>query len=125
MKRLYVILAILGVILLTALAGVFYAKDTCSTLLSMTEEAQKLCEREDAELLYQQAEKMSAFLESRHLILSLYVRHDELEKLTLHLSDLCAKTKSGDIQVAVTLSQITFMSRHIYERELPNLDNLL
>lgn len=125
MKRMCVILFILAFILCVAAGGVFYAKYTCEQMVAMTEEAEQLSEERDVEALLSQAKKMSAFLESRHLILSLYVRHDELEKLTTHLLDLYAQAEAGDAEVHTVLVQIAFMARHIYERELPNLDNLL
>lgn len=125
MKRLFVILLILALILSVAAGGVVYAENTCEELVSMTEEARRLSDAEDVAALALQAEKMSAFLEGRHLILSLYVRHDELEKLTVHLLTLCAQTKAGSTDVQTTLAQVSFMAQHIYERELPNLDNLL
>jgi len=125
MKRLCVILLILALILSVAAGGVFYAKDTCEKLLDMTEEAKRLSDADEAAALALQAEKMSAFLEGRHLILSLYVRHDELEKLTVHLLNLCAQSEAGSTDVQTTLAQVSFMAQHIYERELPNLDNLL
>lgn len=125
MKRLFAILLILVLILSVAIGGVVYAKNTCEELVSMTEEAERLSDAEDTAALALQAEKMSAFLEGRHLILSLYVRHDELEKLTVHLLTLCAQTKAGSTEVQTTLAQVSFMAQHIYERELPNLDNLL
>ncbi|MCI5923224.1 MAG: DUF4363 family protein [Oscillospiraceae bacterium] len=125
MKRLFIIVQILTLILFVAVSGVVYARNTCEELVSMTEEAKRLSDAEDAAALALQAEKMSAFLEGRHLILSLYVRHDELEKLTVHLLTLCAQSKAGSTDVQTTLAQVSFMAQHIYERELPNLDNLL
>lgn len=118
-------LGILTLLLLLSIAATAYAADTRDILLTMTEEARAYIEQEDAQALYLQAEKMSAFVEGRQAVLSLYVRHDELEKLEVQLISLTAQARSGDTDVSILLAQIDFIANHIYERELPEINNLL
>lgn len=125
MKRVSLMLGILALLLLLAVAGVLFAADTRDTLFQMSAEAAALIEQDDADALYRQAQKMSAFVEGRQSILSLYVRHDELEKLQTQLVSLEAQAKSGDTDVSIILAQIEYLANHIYERELPGIDNLL
>ena len=42
MKRLFIIVLILTLILFVAVSGVVYARNTCEELVSMTEEAKRL-----------------------------------------------------------------------------------
>ena len=48
MKRLFIIVLILTLILFVAVSGVVYARNTCEELVSMTEEAKRLSDAEDA-----------------------------------------------------------------------------
>lgn len=51
MKRLFIIVLILTLILFVAVSGVVYARNTCEELVSMTEEAKRLSDAEDAAAL--------------------------------------------------------------------------
>lgn len=125
MKRMCLMLGVLAVLLALSLTAIRFAADTRDTLFAMTEEARGYIAQKDAEGLYLHAKKMSAFVEGRQPILSLYVRHDELEKLETQLISLIAQARSGDTDVSILLAQIEFIANHICEREVPQLDNVL
>ena len=125
MKRLIGVLSMVLLLLIGSVAAMWFLADTRDEIKEMTEEARGMIAKQDAEALEKQAKKMSAFIEGRHPILSLYVRHDLLDTLEMYITSLIAQAESGDTDVSILLAQIDFTLNHIYERELPDWNNLL
>ncbi len=102
-----------------------YAKSTYTTIAEYTQTAQQYCESGNDIKAAETINRMSAYFHSRHPILSLYARHDELDTL-----DTCLTIAAKQVAVkkldmaAVTLSEINLAANRIYERELPNFHNL-
>lgn len=125
MKRLIAISAIMLLIFGLSFAGMWYARQTQEFYQQLIEEGQKFCESEDAAALTTLAEQMEEDWEKRQSILSLYVRHDEIEKMSIDIVILKGHAVNGSFESAsVTLSQMEFAAEHIYQRELPNLNNI-
>lgn len=125
MTRLITISSIIALILAVTIGATLYAKDTRDALNVHIEKGAAACQSKDAKSLKDASNAMSELLKKRHSVLSLYVRHDETEKLeTLHVV-LAAYIDLGEFESAsVTLSQIKFLANHIYQREALSLDNL-
>ena len=125
MKRVPVAVAILLLFLCVATLGIVYAKSTCTTMSEYAKTAQQYCEENNAADAAETINRMSAYFESRHPVLSLYARHDELETLDTNLVVVTEQVAVENLSLAaVTLSEINFMVNHIYERELPGFHNL-
>ena len=125
MKRVPVAISILLIFSIIATLGIFYAKTTCNTMSQYALDAQESCEQNDQTSAAQTINRMSAYFESRHPVLSLYAHHDELESLDTNLVVAAEQVRVGNLNLAAaTLSEIHFMANHIYERELPSFHNL-
>ncbi len=122
MKRLILILAILAALLGLSLYGISYARQTRDSLGELAAQA---AGSEDRASLLQAAQKLEEYWKSREPFLSFYVRHDELEKINACLSSLQSIAKSnGPAEALPLLNQLLFFANHLYERELPSLNNL-
>lgn len=125
MSRLVIVAVIITLILALSLSGVYYAKDTKVQLFELADVAIEQCKEEDAAELISSAKKMSAFFESRHGFLSFFVRHDEIEKMEADLVSLVSYSQLKSFDNAYfCLNHIRYTINHIYNRELPNWDNL-
>lgn len=126
MKRLIAISAIMLLILGLSFAGMWYAHQTQDFYQELIADGQELCEAEDGPALAKLAERMEEDWEQRQAFLSLYVRHDEIEKMSVNIVILKGHAINGSFESAsVTLCQMSFAAEHIYQRELPNLNNIL
>ena len=124
MKRLVAVFILLTVLIVLSFGGKAFVKETRDELIELADKAKEAALSNDAKELLKYAEKMSAFFEDRHSVLSLYVRHDELEKLSAQLLSLLKQAELEDMDIGLTLAQIVFTADHIYERELFSIDNL-
>lgn len=126
MSRLITTISIILSIILLSLGGICYIKQTKSEAIALTDEAIELCRQKNQAELEIKIKKLVALWESKQLVLSLYVRHDEMERIDNLLVIITAYTENESFESAcVELHQLQFMLDHIYQRELPNLNNLL
>ncbi len=126
MGRLITIGLILLGILALSLGGIWYAGQTRAQMDTLIEQAIEAATAKKQEELLRLTDSLQQLWEGRETFLSFYVRHDEIEKMNTELVSLrsFAEISAYDSAYAV-LYQMKFMSGHIYEREIPNLDNLL
>ena len=126
MKRLITVIGILVLVSGLSLCGIFYAGQTRQEMYSLISEAQALCDKKDSRSLVRLSDEMIDLWEKKQTILSLYVRHDELEKMSVYLVSLKGDAEKEIFEGAsVTLEQMVFLADHIYQREMPNMNNLL
>lgn len=126
MGRMAAICTILALILCVSVFGILYARDTKDVMETAILTAKEACRQEDQAALAASAQEMKAQWESREGILSLYVRHDEIEKMSTYLVSLSAHAQSGSFAGAgAALEQMAFLADHIYRRELPGVNNIL
>lgn len=125
MTRLLTVSSIMVLIVGLMFGATFYAKDTKNSLEVHIKAAIEACQSEDKEGLINASNAMSELLKKRHGVLSLYVRHDETEKLETHNVILSSYAKLGSFESAeVCLAQISFVANHIYQRESLSIDNI-
>lgn len=125
MGRLMSIFGILALIAALSVAGIYYAADTRDRLYTDIDAAIIACEKDDMEILTEKSKAMSTLVKERHGVLSLYVRHDEIEKLENLLIKLEGYAKTEDVDdAAVTLMEARFMAEHIWLREMPSAHNI-
>lgn len=125
MSRLVTICTIILLIVALSITGIFYARDVKTDFDVMIQEALDACEKEDQQALLAKAGEMFDHWENREGFLSFYVRHDEIEKMSTHLVSLQGYAEQEAYDSAhLSLRQMEFMVDHIYNRELPNMDNL-
>lgn len=125
MERLITILCILIGIIGLSIGGIAYASDTKEKISADIEISLTACLNKDITTLREKSKAMSDFIEERHGVLSLYVRHDEIEKLENLLVRLNCYSKISDLDdAAVTLMEAQFMAEHILLRELPSAHNV-
>lgn len=126
MQRLITISVILLLIIALALGGIWFAGGVRDEFALLIGQAEVCCDGEDAGGLLRIAEEMDALWEKRVLVLSCYARHDELEKMATHITTLRGCALTGSFETArITLEQMRFITEHIHQRELPNLNNLM
>lgn len=124
-SRLITICTIILLIIALSITGIFYARDVKMDFDALIGQAMESCENESQERLLAQAKMMSELWEKKEGFLSFYVRHDEIEKMSTHLVSLRGYAENEAYDSAyLSLRQMEFMVDHIYNRELPNMDNL-
>ena len=125
MSRLITIISILVAVIIISITGIFYTDNMRDELSEISENALKNCSEKDSHQLMENVNRLSSLWESRQPVLSLYVRHDELESVSNHLVGLFAHAKNNDFDNAsVELYKFKFMLNHIYNREVPSIDTL-
>lgn len=118
--------SILLLILALSLNGIWYAAQTREEMNAKIAEAEEWSRRQDQAELLRLVDALELLWKERESFLSFYVRHDEIEKMNTSLVNLRTYAEESAFDsVIVILEQMEFMTGHIYERELPNLDNLL
>lgn len=126
MSRAITVASIMVLILAMSFGGIWYSHEVREEFRSLIAEAHSLAADGDSEGLGRHTEQMRARWEEREAILSFYVRHDLLEQMTQYLINLKGYAATETLASAqVTLEQMQFLAEHIYERELPNWNNVL
>lgn len=125
MNRLIIISCILTGTIILSIASLFHLKDTSEIFSELILLAEESCLNEDIEGLAQYTQTMSDLINDRHSILSLYVSHEEIEKIesTIIILQSYVITQTYDGALAC-LKQLYFNTNHMYERELLNWDNI-
>lgn len=125
MGRTITILTILLLIVALSVTGIFYAGSVRDRFEEAVEQMLPLCLNGDSGSLKQELANLEECWGKKESFLSFFVRHDEIEKMNTHLTTLraCIETERYDGAYHI-LKQMQFMSNHIFERELPNIDNL-
>ncbi len=125
MKRTILISCILITIISASFYTIWFTKQVKTELLELSKNAEIACDELDIEKYCDNINKLSANWESRQFILSLYIRHDDLENISNHIASLSAVAKREDISTAIVeLYRLNFMLNHIYEHQLPSVNNL-
>ncbi len=125
MSRLITIISILITIIIISIISIWYTDNTRDILGEVSEIAIENCKIRDNQQLINNINRLSTLWESRQPVLSLYVRHNELESVSNHLVGLMAHAKNNDFDNAyVELCKLKFMLNHIYNREVPSIDSL-
>lgn len=125
MNRLITIGVIITLILAFSFWGIYYARDTADTYHTMIKQAEILSSKQDTGALLKLANKMDRMWSKREILLSFYVRHDDLDKMGVNLSVLKSHIGNKDYKnINLILQQLDYVAEHIYEKELLNLNNL-
>lgn len=126
MSRLLTTIGMILLILTISIGGIWYVHQTNKEIITLCDDGIKYCQKEDQTKLLENIKKLSTLWESKQLILSLYVRHDEMERIDSLLIVVNAYAETENYHsVSVELHQLQFMLDHIYKRELPSINNLL
>lgn len=125
MDRLIIISTILIGVIIMSIASLFHLKDTSELFSELILKAEESCISGDVEGLEQYTKAMSNLIEERHSLLSLYISHEEIEKIENDIIVLESYVTLGAYEGALAcLKQLYFTTNHLYERELLNLDNI-
>lgn len=125
MARLITVIIILTGIVSFGVCGMSYTNDMEKRITAYVENAFTACENEDQAALKKESNAMSSFVKKRHSVLSLFVRHDEIEKIETHLTTLLGYCELNAFDSArICLLEIRFMAEHIHARELLTADNI-
>ncbi|WMJ23498.1 DUF4363 family protein [Paludicola sp. MB14-C6] len=126
MSRLLTTIGMILLILAISFCGIWYVHQSNKEMIALCEDAIIFSNKENQDGLLSCIKKLSALWESKQLILSLYVRHDEMERIDSLLVVINAYYETKNYHsVSVELHQLEFMLDHIYRRELPTINNLL
>lgn len=125
MDRLLIISCILIGTIILSIASLFHLKDTSEQFCELILLAEESCLDGDIERLDFYTQAMSDLIKERHSLLSLYVSHEEIEKIesTIIILESYVITETLDGALAC-LKQLYFTTNHMYERELLNWDNI-
>lgn len=125
MNRLIIISSIIVGILILSIVSLIHLKDTSEIFAELILNAEESCLNEDIINLKKYTNAMSNLINDRHSILSLYISHEEIEKIesTIIVLESYVITKTFDGALAC-LKQLYFTTNHMYERELLNWDNI-
>lgn len=125
MDRLLIICCILTGTIILSIVSLFHLKDTSEIFADLIISAETSCLNEDIISLELYTKKMSNLIKDRHSLLSLYISHDEIEKIesTIIVLESYVITQTFDGALAC-LKQLYFTTNHMYERELLNWDNI-
>lgn len=125
MDRLLIISCVLIGTIILSIASLFHLKDTSEQFTELILLAEQSCLDGDVEKLEKYTKAMSNLIKDRHSILSLYISHEEIEKIesTLIILESYVITETLDGALAC-LKQLYFTTNHMYERELLNWDNI-
>lgn len=125
MDRLLIITCILIGTIILSIASLFHLKDTSQQFFVLIEKAEESCLNHDIINLQKYSNALSDLLNDRHSILSLYVSHEEIEKIESNIiilqSYVITQTFDGAL---ASLKQLHFTTNHMYERELLNFNNI-
>lgn len=125
MKRVIVISFILIIIIGASFYSIWYTKQVTNELLMLSNNAETACSELNIKKYCDNINKLSALWESRQLMLSLFIRHDDLENISNHIAALTAIAQREDFNMAIIeLYRLNFMLKHIYEHQIPSIDNL-
>lgn len=125
MNRLIVISFILVIIISLSFLSIWYTKQKTQELFVITQQAMEDCRNKDIHSLLENINKLSAQWESKQLILHLFVRHEKLENVSTTISSLNAYAKNENFsQAIIELNLLEYMINHIYEEQIPSLNNL-
>lgn len=125
MDRLVIISTILVGIIIMSIASLFHLKDTSELFAELIILAEESCIQEDFISLQKHTKAMSDLINDRHSLLSLYISHEEIEKIesTIIILESYVVLEAYEGALAC-LKQLFFTTNHLYERELLNLDNV-
>lgn len=125
MSRLITIISILAVMLAISITSIWYTGIVKDELTALANEAIINCDKEDYDSLSANTNKLFDSWKSKQLILSLYIRHNDLESISGLLVSIESHVKNKAYQSAdVELSRLKFTLNHIYEKEIPSIDNM-
>lgn len=125
MDRLVIISTILVGIIIMSIASLLHLKDTSEIFAELILLAEESCINEDIINLTTHTKAMSNLINDRHSLLSLYISHEEIEKIesTIIVLESYVSLRAYEGALAC-LKQLYFTTNHLYERELLNLDNI-
>lgn len=108
-----------------SVASLFHLKDTSQEFLEIILLAEQACLDKDTVLLTKYTDELWTLINARHSVLSLYISHEEIEKIesTVIILQSYAITETFDGALAC-LKQLYFTTNHMYERELLNWNNI-
>ncbi len=125
MDRLVIISTILVGVIILSIVSLLHLKDTSEIFSDLISKAEESCINGDIESLEEYTKAMSNLIEDRHSLLSLYISHEEIEKIENDIIVLESYVTLGAYEGALAcLKQLYFTTNHLYERELLNLDNI-
>lgn len=125
MDRILIITIVLIGTIALSITSLFHLKDTSNEFLEIILLAEQACLDKDTILLRKYTDELWELVNAKHSLLSLYVSHDEIEKIesTVIILQSYSITETFDGALAC-LKQLYFTTNHMYERELLNWDNI-
>jgi len=126
MGRLITTICIFTLTIIISISGIYHSYNTNLRFSKILDEAIYNCKNEETEKLIENIDRLSALWRSRQPISSLYIRHNEMDSVDVLLVTAKAFAESDSFDSTCTeLYQLKFMVNHIYEKQVPNLHNLL
>lgn len=126
MSRLITTICIVMLTIIISVSGLYHSYNTSLEFSEIIDEAVENCKNEDSEKLVENINRLSALWVSRQPITSLYIRHNEMDSVEVLLVTAKAFAEADSFDnTCIELHQLKFMVKHIYEKQIPNLHNLL
>lgn len=125
MDRILIITCILIGTIVLSVASLVHLKETSELFSQIIVLAEESCLDKDIEMLEKYTQELWELVNDRYSVLSLYVSHEEIEKIesTIIVLQSYVITETFDGALAC-LKQLYFTTNHMYERELLNWDNI-
>lgn len=125
MKRLIIISSILLFILGLSIYSVFYTLKLYEQADALIASSIEACDSQNSELLNENSKKLSALWERKQLLLSIFIRHDDLENVDIAIVNVEAFSQVNEYSFARSeLLNLQFMLEHLYKHVVPSLENI-
>lgn len=125
MARLVIIGGILSMIITFGIISSVYLHNTMVGVNEVLEEISANCSAENEAAAREKTNELSAFWKSRQSILNLFMRRGELDSIASLMCDLTSYVDAKSFEGAhVEIRRISLTINHMYEREVPSIDNI-
>lgn len=125
MKRIYIALALLGIITVSCIVTLFLETHHLKSMITMTEEMEALCRSGDMEQAGECADKLYTEFSDRTRTFALFLRHNELREIeeSVLLLPLYLELEDTEHFLAEVQRCRLFLQKQL-EIDIPNLQNI-
>lgn len=126
MSRLIIISSIIFGIITAGIASLIYLNQAKNEMNELLSDFLYACETEDKDQMQEKTNRLSAIWATKQSVLRLFINRTALDNLEAMLVDMDSLTKTKSFESAYAQGQrVIYQLDHIYQKELPSVDNLI
>lgn len=125
MKRCIASSLIIATLILLGFVGMWHINQTTEIMTQIIVEEEAALDQNDMEKAEKLNQQLSDFWNKQHSILTLYIRHNDIDEISKYISELDQLIlHQNTSECSSRLSLIKMMIEHIRDTEIPNPTNV-